>query len=68
MARTNNTSQWEEPKFSFSAANQAEEWKTYIWALDHLKTLDINMDDPSQAKKRLKPIKIMFTGKDGQAL
>ena len=25
MAGTNNTSQWEAPKFSFSAVNQAEE-------------------------------------------
>ena len=38
MAGTNSTTQREAPKFSFSTANQAEEWKVfYIRALDYLK-------------------------------
>ena len=37
---------------SFSAANQAEEWKTlYVRVLDFLETLDIDLDAPNQAKK-----------------
>ena len=51
MAGTNNILQWETPKVSLSVANQAEEWKTYVWVLDHLETLDIDTEAPSQVKK-----------------
>ena len=45
MAGTNNTSQYEALKFSFSTANQAEEWKTfYVRNLDYLGTLNINIE------------------------
>ena len=51
MASTNNTSQWEAPKFSFSRANQAKEWKPfYFRALSYLETLDTNVDIPDQTK------------------
>ena len=42
MVGTNNTLQWEAPKFSFSTASYAEEWKAfYIRALNYLETLHI---------------------------
>ena len=45
MAGTNNTSQWEVPKFSFSTANQAVELKTfYIRAINYLDNMDITID------------------------
>ena len=51
MAGTNNTSQWEAPIFSFSTANQAEEWKTfYVRVLNYLETLDIDIEAPDQKR------------------
>ena len=39
MAGTNHTSQWEDLKFSFSAVNDAKEWKTfYMRVLNYLET------------------------------
>ena len=69
MASTNYTSQWEVPKFSFSTANQAEEWNTiYVRALDYLETLDIDIEALNQIKKGWKHIKMMVGDEDGQAL
>ena len=52
MAYINNTLNWEAPKFSFYAANQAEEWKTfYVRALNYLETLDIDPKAPNQTKR-----------------
>ena len=68
MADTNNALQWEEPKSSFSADNQAEEWKTfYIRAFGYLETLGIDIGAPNQAKNGWKQIK-MFTGEDRRVL
>ena len=50
MADTNNKSQWDAPKFSFRTGNEAEEWKTYVRALDYLETLDMNIDATDQTK------------------
>ena len=63
MAGTNKTSQWEAPKFSFSVANQAKEWKTfYIRVHDYLEILDIDVDAPNQTKEGWKQMKMMLAG------
>ena len=68
MAGTNNTSQWEVPKFSFSVADQADKWKIfYVRDLDYIETLDIDMEAPNQ-KKRWKQIRMMFTHEERQIL
>ena len=57
------------PRFSFSADNQAEEWKLfYTRALDFLEALDINPDEEDQAKGGWHQIKMMFEGGNCQAL
>ena len=64
-----NTSQWEAPKFSFNTEDQASAWREfYTRALDHLETLNIDPEIEDENKKGWKQIKIMFTGKDRQAL
>ena len=45
----NNTPQWEAPKFSFNAQDQATEWKQfYIRAVDYLEALDIDPDQEDE--------------------
>ena len=69
MASRSSTPHWEGPKFSFNIPNQAEEWRFfYTRALDFLEALDINPDVEDQGKKGWRQIKMMFEGKDCQAL
>ena len=50
----NNPSCWEAPKFSFTAEDQATEWKKfYICALDFLESLDIDPDKKDEKQKGL---------------
>ena len=69
MAGSTTTSWWEAPKFSFSAANQVDEWKTfYVRALNYLETLDIDIEALNQTKKGWKQVKMMLTSEDWKVL
>ena len=68
MAQT-NISRWEVSKFSFNSEDQAAAWREfYTRALDYLETPDIDPETGDDNKKGWKKIKMMFTGKDRQAL
>ena len=69
MASRPTAPHWEASKFSFSAPNQAEEWKVYYTrALDFLEALDIDPDVEDQNKHGWQQVKMMFKGEDCQAL
>ena len=66
---SNNTHQWEAPKFSFKAQDQAAEWKQfYIRAVNYLEAPDIDPDQEDETKRGWRQIKMMFQGEDRQAL
>ena len=68
MTSNNNTSQWEDPKFSFNLPNQAEDWKEfYIRAIDYLEALYIDVETLNEFRRGWKQVKIMFHGEDGKA-
>ena len=61
MANTNNTPQWEDPKFSFNTSNQAEDWKEFhIRAIDYLEALYTDVETPDKSKREWKQVKMMF--------
>ena len=69
MASWSTTPNWEAPKFSFNAPNQAAEWQAfYTRALDFLEALDIDPDEEDQGKCAWHQIKMMFEGEDCQVL
>ena len=64
-----NTSRGEVPRFLFNVEHQAAAWREfYTRALDYMETLHIDMEAEDDNKREWKPIKIMFTGEDRQAL
>ena len=53
-----NTLQWEAPKFSFNAEDQAAAWREfYTRAIDYLETIDIDTEAEDEHKKGWKQIK-----------
>ena len=66
---SNNTPQWEAPKFSFNTQDQVAEWKQfYIRVIDYLEALDIDPDQEDETKRGRQQIKMIFQGEGRQAL
>ena len=69
MPPRSSTPHSEAPKCSFTAPSQAEEWKAfYTGTLDFCEALDMNPDEEDQGKRGWNQIKMIFEGKDHQAL
>ena len=69
MASSGHCNSWEAPTFHFNSTNQSEDWSIfYTRALDYLDTLDIELDEADETHKGWKQLKLMFEGKDRQAL
>ena len=55
-----STPQWEAPKFSFDAEDQASAWREfYTRVIDYLEPLDIDPEKEDENKKGWKQIKMM---------
>ena len=66
---SNEPPHWEAPKFSFTAENQAKEWKKFhTRVIDFLEALNIDPDTPDESKHGWHQIKMMFQDEDREAL
>ena len=69
MASSHPNNCWEAPTFHFNSPNQSADWRAfYIRALDYLDALDIKTEQVDDHHKGLKQLKLMFEGKDSEAL
>ena len=69
MASHSNIPHWQAPKFTFSTAQQWEEWKVfYTRAINFLEAFDINTEKEDSTQKGWKQLKMIFEGKDRQTL
>ena len=69
MASSHPNNCWEAPTFHFNFPNQAADWRAfYTRALNYLDALDIETEQSDNCHKCWKQLKLMFEGKDREAL
>ena len=69
MASSHPNNHWEVPTFHFNSPNQSVDCRAfYTRALDYLDALDIETEQADDCHKGWKQLKLMFEGKDREAL